>query len=319
MNSTSLLILAGGGAFVVGVLVIFLAVFTGRKKRMADRVQNFVVEQERRVTVSFTPTQETPARELQGSLFGRTILPAFNKLVSYLARFTPESTTKELNRKLSIAGNPMNMRAREFTGFRMVVFLLGFILAVLYLVRQSVSGRSLLIAALIVVFSYLLPTMWLRSTMEKVQHKIRLGLPDALDMLSVCASAGLGFDQSLQKVSDYWHTPLGAEFRRVVQEMEVGLSRIDALRNMADRLQIAELSSFVAMLVQAETLGMQIADVLHSQAEQMRILRQFRAKELANRLPAKMMIPLALCILPALIAVILGPMLPSFLKTLQNL
>ena len=135
-------------------------------------------------------------------------------------------------------------------------------------------------------------------------------------MLSVCASAGLGFDQSLQKVSDSWKTPLGFEFRRVVQEMEVGLSRSEALRNMSHRLEIKELSSFVAVIVQAEQLGMQIADVLHSQAEQMRLLRQFRAKEIANKLPAKMMVPLALCILPALIAVILGPMLPAFIDTL---
>jgi tight adherence protein C len=149
--------------------------------------------------------------------------------------------------------------------------------------------------------------------MRTHQDDIRRGLPDALDMLSVCTFAGLGFDQALQRVSEYWHSPLGVEFSRVVQEIELGVSRAEALRNMSDRMQVGELSSFVAIIIQSENLGMRIADVLHGQAEQMRVLRQYRAKEVANRLPAKMMVPLALLILPALMAVIFAPMVPSLL------
>jgi tight adherence protein C len=103
------------------------------------------------------------------------------------------------------------------------------------------------------------------------------------------------------------------EFKRVVQEIEFGVSRADALRSLAERLQVSELSSFVAVIVQSESLGMPISDVLHGQAEQMRIVRQFKAKEVASRLPAKMMFPLAFLILPALIAVILSPTVPSLL------
>jgi tight adherence protein C len=132
-------------------------------------------------------------------------------------------------------------------------------------------------------------------------------------MLSVCASAGLGFDQSLQKVSDYWDTELGRELKRVTQEMEMGVARATALRDMSARLDVDDLSQFIAIIIQAEMIGMSYADVLHSQALQLRVLRQYRAREIANKLPAKMIIPLATCILPALIAVILGPAIPTLM------
>ena len=143
------------------------------------------------------------------------------------------------------------------------------------------------------------------------QSSVQKGLADAMDMLSVCATAGLGFDQSLQRVSEYWDTPIGREFGRVINEMEMGLTRRDALRNLSDRLEIREISSFVALILQTEQLGMSISDTLHTQAEQMRIERRFHAQEQAQKAPIKMLIPMALLIFPALLAVILGPALPT--------
>jgi tight adherence protein C len=153
--------------------------------------------------------------------------------------------------------------------------------------------------------------------MRKRQQTIRHGLPDTLDMLSVCVAAGLGFDQAMMRVGQTFRTPMGMEFARVVSEIEVGISRRQALRNLQERVDISELSSFVAVILQSETMGMSIADVLHSQAEQVRIFRQYRAKEIAQQLPAKMMFPLALFIFPALLAVILGPTLARFVDILQ--
>jgi tight adherence protein C len=129
-------------------------------------------------------------------------------------------------------------------------------------------------------------------------------------MLSVCAEAGLGFDQALQRVGDHWNTPLGAEFSRVVTEMGMGVPRRTALRNLADRLNVHELSSFVAVILQSDQLGMSITDTLHAQAKQMRIERRFRAQEQARKMPLKMLFPLLLLMFPAMFAVILGPMIP---------
>ncbi len=178
---------------------------------------------------------------------------------------------------------------------------------------------NILLSILVLILFYAGPKVWLHYLVTSRQKKVLRGLPDALDMLSVCATAGLGFDQSLQRVSEYWDTPIGHEFGRVINEMEMGLTRRDALRNLADRVDIREISSFVALIVQTEQLGMSISDTLHAQAEQMRIERRHRAQEQAQKAPIKMLIPMALLIFPALLAVILGPALPTLMDVFRNL
>jgi tight adherence protein C len=184
--------------------------------------------------------------------------------------------------------------------------------------RVNPSPTFLLMALLILLIFLTAPAAWLSAMMRRRQDMIRQGLPDALDMLSVCVAAGLSFDQALLRVGQTFKTPIGMEFSRVVSEIEIGVSRKQALRNLQARVDVSELSSFVAIILQSEALGMSIANVLHSQAEQMRIFRQYRAKEIAQKLPAKMMVPLALFIFPALWAVILGPTLPQLLKILAT-
>lgn len=316
MNPIYLIMIIAALFILVGLAgVIYF--YAKKRNSVRERVLDFVIEQESRIAPSLI-TEESPGRELEGSLFQRTIITWINQVVSFVGRFMPTRANQEINRKLSMIGSPGGMRATQFNVMRLMLGILGvFVTLIVLIFVRPLTMRVVLSAIFIPLIMVLLPTVLLDSRVRAAQNEIRKNLPDALDMLSVCASAGLGFDQSLQKVSDYWQTALGTEFRRVVQEIEVGLTRSQALRNMAERLQVSELSSFVAVLVQAEQLGMQIADVLHSQAEQMRILRQFRAKEIANKLPARMMLPLATCILPALIAVILGPMIPQFLQALS--
>lgn len=170
-----------------------------------------------------------------------------------------------------------------------------------------------------VVIFYFYPISWLDRKVKERQNKIRKGLPDALDMLSVCTSAGLGFDQSLQRVSEHWNTPVGIEFGRVITEMEMGLSRRDALHNMVDRVDVAELSSFVSFVLQTDQLGLSIADTLSSHADQMRVQRRLRAQEQAQKVPTKMLIPMVFLIFPALMAVIVGPVFPPLLEFFQGL
>ena len=118
---------------------------------------------------------------------------------------------------------------------------------------------------------------------------------------------------------EHWDTLIGHECGRVINEMEMGLTRRDALRNLSDRVEIREISSFVALILQTEQLGMSVSDTLHAQAEQMRIERRFRAQEQAQKAPIKMLIPMALLIFPALLAVILGPAIPTMMEIFSNL
>ena len=123
----------------------------------------------------------------------------------------------------------------------------------------------------------------------------------------------------MQRVGQTFNNPIGEEFSRVVSEIDFGVSRKEALRNMQSRVEIPQISSFIAVIIQSESIGMSISDVLQSQADQMRIHRQYKAKEIVQRLPAKMMVPLTLLIFPALIAVLLGPMLPYLQELLGSI
>jgi len=274
---------------------------------------------------------------LSGSFRTRIIAPWLKRLSRLIGMLTPGQLSANVERELAIAGNPMGLGPREFYSIRFIFSLIGIYLAfqifqgnilqfgsssgdaAFSITRLNVgthgTGSSInlttLFASVITLFVVSnLPKTWLRRKVRARKDSIRKGLPDALDMLSVCADAGLGFDQSLQRVSEYWKTPMGAEFSRVVAEISMGVPRQKALRNLADRVDVPELSSFVAVILQSDQLGMSITDTLHAQAKQMRIERRFRAQEQARKMPLKMLFPLLLLIFPAMLAVILGPMIP---------
>ena len=265
-------------------------------------------------------------RELSGTFRARILTPLFRGLTGILSSLTPASTLKQLEEQLALAGNPFGMRAREFYGLQVGFMALGLSMAYL-LLRNGLDskGSSALLsagaAAVAVSICYYLPKSWLRNRAGKRRESIAKGLPDALDMLSVCVEAGLGFDQALQRVSQHWKTPLGAEFGRVVAEVGMAIPRRTALRNLVDRVGSQEIASFVAVILQSDQLGMSIKDTLHAQAEMMRIERRFRAQETARKMPLKMLFPLTLLIFPAIFAVVLGPSIPvlaAFFATLNS-
>jgi tight adherence protein C len=298
------------GTFFVLAGIVFLVYSTSffGAHQISQRIQKFVIEERQESRSRGFGIREVNFSE---SILQRIIMPSFNRILTMLGRFTPASSINEVNRQLMLAGDT-TMRAQQYYGIRFLFILFGIGLAML-MYRSAPRPQTLLTSVMVIIVFFILPILWLRMKVVKRQDQIRKSMADALDMLSVSTGAGLGFDQALQKVSQFYKTPAGTEFGRVVSEMEVGVSRQQALRNFAERVQISEVSSFVAVIIQSEILGMSIADVLHAQAEQMRIQRQYRAKEEAQRLPVKMMIPLALLILPALLAVLLGPTIPAIL------
>jgi tight adherence protein C len=264
-----------------------------------------------------------------------------------LSVMTPARSMERLRRQLAMAGHPMGLGPREFYGFQLIFIVLGFWSAFSFLrpglvrqpptppaaaiapvglnqpaaARPSLNVTSLAGAVLALYVGTQLPKTWLRRRVRLRKQRLRRNLPDALDMLSVCADAGLGFDQALQRVSERWNTPLGKEFGRVVQEMGMGLSRGEALRSLAERLEVDELSSFVAVIVQSDQMGVSITETLRSQAEQMRIERRHRAQEEARKAPLKMLIPMIFMILPAMGAIVVGPILPVLIDlfaTIRN-
>ncbi|MBN2045274.1 MAG: type II secretion system F family protein [Anaerolineales bacterium] len=309
MDISTIALFASFSFVLLGITFIAYASSFIDAHQISQRLYAFILEDQ----------MEKQARELSvqnlnfsESFVRRTVGPILTGILTFLGRFTPARSIEKVNRDLSLAGVSF-MRAQQYYGLRLILMIFGLGFGFYVFSRNPVMD-SLLAGAAVVGIVFILPILWLRLRVARKKDAVLKSLPDALDMLAVSTAAGLGFDQSMMKVSQFYKSAAADEFARVVSEIEVGISRQEALRNFSHRVEISEVSSFVAVIIQSEILGMSIADVLASQAEQMRIQRQYRAKEIAQRLPVKMMVPLALLIFPALLAVLLGPTIPAFLE-----
>ena len=240
----------------------------------------------------------------------RIVYPVARKFGEIAIRFTPQNALQTTEHKLELAGNPGRIDPTTFLALRFVgLGAFGGIMILVFSITdlQWPLGRKLLIGAVMTVLGFFLPEMWLSSTISRRQKKIRLAMPDALDLLTICVEAGLGFDAAMNKVVEKWESELSLAFSRCLREMQLGKLRRDALRDMADRIGITEMTSFVAAVIQSEQLGVSMAKVLRIQSDQMRVRRRQRAEEEAHKAPIKMLIPMAGLIFPTLMIVLLTP------------
>jgi len=253
--------------------------------------------------------------ELSLPISDRIFLPIIRRISEFLIRLTPQTTVERTSRMLELAGNPRNMSAAEFLILRGVstVFLGG--LFFLMMTRFGVDlNRRLLYTLLTAVLGYFLPVLLLRSMIDRRKEAIIKKLPDALDLMTICVDAGLTFNAAMQKVDEKWDDPLAQEFGRVIYEMQLGKSRRQALRDMTERMDVPDVTSFIAAILQADQLGVGIGKVLRIQAEQMRIRRRQRAEEKAQQAPVKMLFPMVFLIFPSIFIVLLGPALFQVLR-----
>jgi tight adherence protein C len=154
---------------------------------------------------------------------------------------------------------------------------------------------------------YFFPMLWIRSKITRRQDGIQKALPDALDLLVICVDAGLGFDMAMGKVYEKWDNDLAIAFGRVLREIQLGKQRREAMKDMSDRMDVPDVTSFTAAIIQADQLGVSMAQILRVQSDQMRVKRRQRAQEKAHQAPVKMMIPMVLLIFPSIWIVLLGP------------
>ena len=244
--------------------------------------------------------------ELSQPFSERVLAPIITNLAEFAMRFSPDQSRQALQHKLDLAGNPYEMP--RFVGTR--------VLAAILLLALGIAGTllaknlSLIQRILPVVgfgLGYYLPVFSLGSKVSKRQKEIVRSLPDALDLLTICVEAGLGFDAAMAKVAEKWDNELCLAFSRVIQELQLGKLRREALREMADRIEVPDVSTFVAAIIQADQLGVSIARVLRIQSEQMRMRRRQRAEELASQAGIKMLPAIAFLIFPSIYIVLLGP------------
>jgi len=248
--------------------------------------------------------------ELQQPFHERVILPILKGVSDLIIRFTPAANIQTVQKKLDLAGNPWGVEAPVYWSLQIIFALIFGGLLLFLFVFGSIKLQwylSLGLVLLGVVFGYFFPRMYLDSKISRRQNSVRKAMPDALDLLTICVEAGLGFDSAMSKVTEEWDNELSAAFGRVIQEIRLGKLRRDALRDMAERVGIAEMTSFVAAVVQSEQLGVSMSRVLRIQADQMRMRRRQQAEEKARQAPVKMMIPLVFLIFPSILIVLLGP------------
>ncbi|MCL5950804.1 MAG: type II secretion system F family protein [Chloroflexi bacterium] len=248
--------------------------------------------------------------EMEQPFSERVLLPMIRGISKFVSRYTPQRNVDEIRHKLDLAGNPNQWTASDFLGVRgLGVIITALVVFFPLFVMHAALLQLLLFTGIGAVFGFYLPLFWLNSKIRARQHDIQKALPDALDLLTISVEAGLGFDAAMVKVSEKSDNELSRAFARVNAEIRVGKLRRDALRDMAARVDVPDMTNFIAAIIQADQLGVSMAKVLRIQSEQMRVKRRQRAEEQAAQAPVKMMFPLVFLIFPSLFIVLLGPAL----------
>ena len=247
--------------------------------------------------------------ELSQPFSERVIVPVIRRIGEFSARFTPQKAIQDTARRLELAGNPWPIDAATFLAIRFIlaVVLGGFLVAVVLISPPSSPSDNFMYIGGATFAGFYLPHLLLTSKITSRQKEIRKAMPDALDLLTICVEAGLGFDAAMSKVAEKWENELSLAFARTIREVQLGKVRREALKDMSDRLGIAEMTSFVAAIIQSEQLGVSMAKVLRIQSDQMRVKRRQYAEEEAHKAPIKMIIPMALLIFPSIMIIILTP------------
>lgn len=248
----------------------------------------------------------------------RVIYPLARKLGEITIKFTPQNWLSSISRKLELSGSPSTMDPTIFLATQFitaVVFGAIMLLFMTVIARTFPAGQVFLYTVVFTLIGFFIPQYNLSTKITKRQKAIRRAMPDALDLLTICVEAGLGFDAALSKVAEKWDTQLSRSFQRVIQEIQLGKLRREALRDMAGNVGITEMTSFVAAVIQSEQLGVSMAKVLRIQADQMRIKRRQLAEEEAHKAPIKMLIPMAFLIFPSLLIVLF---VPAILTVMQS-
>jgi tight adherence protein C len=267
-----------------------------------------------------TAPRDLRTQQLQQPFSERIMDPLLTWFVGVGRRFTPEERVSRIRRRLDLAGNPPGWDADRILGLKAFVALAG---GVVGLLLALVFAGPLVAVPLTVIgamaLGWVAPSVWLLNRAQERSDLIRRELPDAMDLLTISVESGLAFDAAVAQVARKTSGPVADEFARVLQEMQIGTGRVNALRALAERSDVAELQSFIGAMVQADAFGIPIASVLRVQAKEMRVKRSQRAEEQAQRVPIKILLPLVFCILPCLFIIIMGPAVILILQNLQGI
>ncbi|MEN6350263.1 MAG: type II secretion system F family protein [Syntrophomonas sp.] len=292
------IVLASFTGFTISALMLgFLFSINREKILVRERLQRYTWETE---NDNIIPELVKPLNERILLLLLEVLKPVSKKIV-------PSQKKQAYARKLRLAGNPWGLTPESY-------MLIKYIFILIMLVSGAMTRSSLYLGCFFII-GLIIPEFMLKSAARKRREQILKSLPDMLDLLGVSVEAGLGFDAALQKVVEKFRGPLKDEFERTLQEINLGKPRREALRDMGERVNVDDLTTFLASIIQAEQLGVGIGNVLRIQSAQIRANRRMRAEEKAQQAPVKILIPLLLFIFPTILIVLLGPAVIQLMET----
>ncbi len=249
----------------------------------------------------------------------RVVFPVFGGIARRVMTLLPHAFVARIGKSLTVAGRPVAVQT-----FLALVLALGTLppLTLIVLISTASGGAPGGVALLLILASAVigaaLPFLWLSRRARARQLTVWKSLPNAFDLITTCVEAGLGLDAAFQRVADKQHGPFAEEIGQMLLEVEMGRPRRDALKDLAGRMDVPDLLSFVNAVTQAQQLGTNLGKVLRAQAHQMRVKRRQRAEEAARRMPVKMVFPLVLCMMPSLFIVMIGPVVLSLVREFSN-
>lgn len=253
--------------------------------------------------------------EQEDNFSQRVMFPAVHGFATKVVDLLPTALISRARKWLIISDSSMQLPT--FMGIVLVTTTLpaALILVMVLGATGGSPGRAILFVPAVAIFGFLAPMMLLRRRAKNRQLRFWKALPDSLDLLTTCVEAGLSLDFAFQRVADRQKGPVGVELSRMLREKALGQTRKEALTAMAERIDLPDVNVFVSSVIQAETLGTSIAQVLRTQARQLRMRRRQRAEQVARQAAPKMVFPLVFCVLPSLFIVVLAPIIINALDT----
>jgi tight adherence protein C len=286
--------------------VVLLGIFIDLSQSERRRAVRLLESQ-----VAGTTSENVNLREqhLSESFTRRIFVPVVAGASKVARRITPIDARDRIARKLLIAGSPAGWDAERLLAFKIIGFSGGIALGLFLttLIGDVAVFIRIVLIALLAFVGFMVPDSVLSRRVGERQKEILKTLSDTLDLLTISVEAGLSLNAAIAQVVQNVPGVLSSEFARMLQEVQLGVPRADAFRNLAERTDVDELNAFALAMIQADVFGVSIASVLRTQAQQLRIKRRQRVEAKAQQTPVKIVFPLILCILPALFVVIVGP------------
>jgi tight adherence protein C len=254
------------------------------------------------------PRVDVREQEMQENFGTRVLVPIVSKAGRFARRITPLDTRDRIARKLVLAGNPVGWDAERILAFKVIGAIAGFVLSLIIMQLFDLSALlQIVVTGLLTFVGFIAPDAILNNKVEERQREILRTLSDTLDLLTISVEAGLSLNAAIAQVVRNVPGVLSSEFARMLQEIQLGVPRSEAFRNLAERTDVEELNAFALAMIQADVFGVSISSVLRTQAQQLRIKRRQAIEARAQQTPVKIVFPLVLCVLPALFVVIVGP------------